>query len=156
VRLWPRRPAPRGDGVLQWLACVLAARRLFSPDLRSTSAAAALACRRAPSSCRQASATPRVRAAIVQALRLADPAVIVNSFNRPNIELTVRHKALLGGDDEVMEVCGAGSRMARAMAGGHGTVLMSRVRAYLRPALPRTCSRSSRSAPGSAASSTPG
>ncbi|KAI8472385.1 MAG: putative ATP-dependent DNA helicase recQ [Monoraphidium minutum] len=53
-----------------------------------------------------ASATPRVQASIVDALRLARPAVITASFNRPNIRLGVRHKALLGargGDDDVLQ-----------------------------------------------------
>ncbi|KIZ04575.1 ATP-dependent DNA helicase RecQ [Monoraphidium neglectum] len=53
-----------------------------------------------------ASATPRVQESIVRCLGLSKPQIIAASFNRPNIELTVRHKALLGAqgaDDDVME-----------------------------------------------------
>ncbi|GBF97647.1 ATP-dependent DNA helicase Q-like [Raphidocelis subcapitata] len=52
-----------------------------------------------------ATATARVRSSILEVLGLQSPVVIASSFNRPNIALTVRHKALLGGgtDDDLVE-----------------------------------------------------
>lgn len=55
----------------------------------------------------QASATPRVQESIIKCLGLSSPVVITNSFNRPNIAITVRHKCLLGvagTDNDVVEV----------------------------------------------------
>ena len=68
----------------------------FRPDYRRLRAAA-LACRRAdgqggrpPLAAFTATATPEVRADIVDLLGLATPTVIVSGFDRPNIELHVR------------------------------------------------------------------
>jgi hypothetical protein len=56
----------------------------------------------------KATATPRVAREIIERLRLRDPARVAASFNRPNIRLSVRHKALLGGgtDADVLDVRG--------------------------------------------------
>ena len=57
-----------------------------------------------------------MRDTIISCLGLRDPAIVVASFNRPNIALTVRHKALIGSggggsDQDVLEVrVGAGPR----------------------------------------------
>lgn len=68
----------------------------FRPDYRRLRAAAA-ACRRSdggngrpPLAAFTATATPEVRADIVDMLGLADPRIVVAGFDRPNIELVVR------------------------------------------------------------------
>ena len=125
----------------------------------------------------QATATHRLQASIIECLRLKDPKIVTASFNRPNIELTVRHKALLGAcgsDDDVVEVRGA--RMwcvsapdamflacARARSRAHThththTRLSTPPPPACLPGLPlnRTCWHSSQSAPASAALCTSG
>jgi superfamily II DNA helicase RecQ len=98
---------------------------LFCPWVRSPAAAAAkqqhaaYSCtlhaharaKTARCPCAQATATPRVKSSIIELLGLQSPVVIASSFNRPNIALTVRHKALLGAgtEDDLVEV-GAGPR----------------------------------------------
>lgn len=43
-----------------------------------------------------ATATPQVRASIINILKLQDPKIFLGSFNRPELEFTVVHKELIG------------------------------------------------------------
>lgn len=43
-----------------------------------------------------ATATQDVQESIIEALRLKQPAVLKQSFNRPNLAFSVRHKELIG------------------------------------------------------------
>jgi len=54
-----------------------------------------------------ATATPAVIKEIKEILLLKQPKVLIGSFNRPNIQYSVRHKELIGdgSDAAVLQVC---------------------------------------------------
>jgi ATP-dependent DNA helicase RecQ len=90
----------------------------FRPDYRRLRAAAG-ACRRSdggkgrpPLAAFTATATPEVRADIVDMLGLADPRVVVAGFDRPNIELVVRP---VSGDLEKQDILPGLVGRARAL-----------------------------------------
>jgi ATP-dependent DNA helicase RecQ len=90
----------------------------FRPDYRRLRAAAA-ACRRSdggtgrpPLAAFTATATPEVRADIVDMLGLSDPRLVVAGFDRPNIELVVRP---VSGDLEKQDILPGLVGRARAL-----------------------------------------